>query len=282
MAGERRVLLTGSTGYLGSFILIELRRRGVDVVTAGRGSGGGASGGAGDVILDLADPESIATMVSSTSVAAVLNAAALSSLTTCAGDPEAAAAVNGRSPGQLAQSLHGRCLQVSTDLVFDGLRAPYGPQDTPRPLSVYGSTKVDGEQAVLAAGGTVVRVPLLIGPSPDGRRGATDMVRSALKAGRRLDLFTDEFRTPLHAVDAARGLVDLLLDGVLNGAAGTFHLAGYERLSRWELAQRFCTLHGLPTEVLNRARSRDPARPADVSLEGIEPARSLDEALRDS
>ena len=167
---------------------------------------------------------------------------------------------------------------MSTDLVFDGLRAPYGPHDSPRPLSVYGSTKVDGEQAVLAAGGTVVRVPLLIGPSHDGRRGATDMLRAAIQAGRRLDLFTDEFRTPLHAVDAARGLVDVLLDG----ATGIFHLAGHERLSRWELAQRFCALHGLPAESLNPARSRDPGRPADVSLEGVEPTRSLDEALRDS
>lgn len=274
MPGKPRVLLTGSTGYLGSFLLIELRRRGVDVVTAGRG----CSGRAGEVILDLADPQSIAAAISSASVDAGLNAAALSSVTACAGDPEAAASVNGRSPGLLAESLHGRCLHVSTDLVFDGLRAPYGPEDSPRPLSVYGSTKVEGEQAVLAAGGTVVRVPLLIGPSPDGRRGATDMLRSAIQAGRRLDLFTDEFRTPLHAADAARGLVDVLLDG----ATGTLHLAGHERLSRWELAQRLCALHGLPTAALNRARSQGSGRPADVSLVGVEPARSLDEALRDS
>ena len=172
MSGELRVLLTGVTGYLGSFLLAELQGRGVRVVTGGRLGC--------DVVLDLADPESIAAAVARSSANAVLNAAALSSLRACESDRDLAAAVNGRAAGLLAEAVGGRCLQVSTDLVFDGRRAPYGPEDEPAPGSAYGFTKAEGERAVLAAGGAVARVPLLIGPSPDGKRGATDMVRAAV------------------------------------------------------------------------------------------------------
>ena len=92
-----------------------------------------------------------------------------------------------------------------------------------------------------------------------------------------MDLFTDEFRTPLHAADAARGLVDLLLCGV----RGISHLAGHERVSRWELGQRFCTLHGLPSDPF-RPVPRPTGRPWDVSLSGRSSGRSLDDALRAS
>ncbi len=269
MPRKLRVLLTGATGYLGSFLLVELQGRGVRVVTGGRRGC--------EVDLDLGDLDSIAAAVSRSSADAVLNAAALSSVRACESDRGLALAVNGRAAGLLAEAVGGRCLQVSTDLVFDGCGAPYGPQAAPAPLSCYGSTKAEGERAVLAAGGAVVRVPLLIGPSPDGGRGATDRLRATLQEGRALDLYTDEYRTPLHAADAARGLADLLLCG----GRGISHLAGHERVSRWELGRRFCALHGLPSDLFRPVR-RPVGRPRDVSLSGRSCGRSLDAALRAS
>ena len=62
---------------------------------------------------------------------------------------------------------------------------------------------------MLAAGARVARIPLLFGPSFDGRRGATDMIRASSDG---VTLYTNEHRTPLHVADAARGLVELLLE----------------------------------------------------------------------
>jgi dTDP-4-dehydrorhamnose reductase len=177
----------------------------------------------------------------------------------------------------LAEWAAGRIVLVSTDLVFDGTAAPYAREAAPAPLGAYARSKARAEEAVRGAGGVVVRVPLLFGPSFDGRRGATDMIRSA--AGP-LPLFTNEFRTPLHAADAARGLVELAL-----AAAGpaTLHLAGPERVSRYELGRRFLAASGLAGPRLDPVECADPLRPRDVSLvPDWDCGRSLDAALAES
>jgi dTDP-4-dehydrorhamnose reductase len=125
----------------------------------------------------------------------------------------------------------------------------------------------------------VARLPLLFGRSHDGRRGATDMVRAALRDGAALTLFSDEWRTPLHAADAAVGLVSL----VLALPAGVHHLPGPERITRAAFGKRFAALHGLDLSPVRTAPRGDPMRPADVSLHGTPPtARSLDAMLRDA
>lgn len=268
-----RVLLLGSTGYLGAWLLAALRARGCTPVCAGRG--------AGDLHVDLADPAAVAAAVREARADMVLNAAAVALVGECEREPERAMAVNGVAPGILARAAP-RVLQVSTDLVFDGVGAPYGADAEPRPLSAYGRSKRAGELAVLAAGPAhlVARVPLLFGRSRDGQRGATDMLRAAEAAGAEVVLFADEYRTPLHAGDAAEALVALLL---APGRRGIVHLAGPERLSRAELGRRFVALHGLGAVRIRVATSQDPLRPRDASLIADVPARrSLDEMLRDA
>ena len=226
--------------------------------------------------LDLADPASVRRAVEATDPDLVLNCAAVSSLTRCESEPDLAERVNALGPTVLAEA-GVRVLQVSTDLVFDGRQAPYPAEAKPHPLSGYGRTKAAAEQAIAAAGGLVVRVPLLFGRSFDGRRGATDMIRRA--EHERLALFTNEYRTPLHVADAARGLVGMLLD---RDRAGVVHLAGVERISRWDLGQRFAKAVGLSVESFVVGECHDPLRPRDVSMiTDWDCGRTLDEALRE-
>lgn len=263
-----RVLLTGATGFLGHHLRVELARRGLDVVTAGRAGC--------DVALDLERPEQIAAVLREVTPARVLHAAAIASLAACEAEPHRAAAVNATASARLAEAMRGALLFVSTDLVFDGSAAPYGAHDEVGPRSVYARTKADGEAAVAHAGGLVVRVPLLFGRSFDGRRGATDMIRGSAVT---VTLYTNEYRTPLHAADAARGLTELLA----SGGPGVRQLAGPERLSRHELGCRFVAAAGLPAERVRAGESSDPLRPRDVSLlSDWRCPRSLDAALADA
>ena len=260
------VLLTGATGFLGGYIVAELQRRGVAFATAGRGDV--------DVVMDLAAPATVAGGVTAARAPVVLNCGAVSTMGACERDPAVARRVNTEAVGALAAT-GVRLVQVSTDLVFDGASAPYAAAAEPAPCSEYGRTKADAEQVVLAAGGVVARLPLLFGRSRDAQRGATDMVRRA--GGCELGLFSNEHRTPLHAADAARALVDLAADAERRGVV---HLAGPERLSRYRFAVRFARIAGLPTEQLRRVECNDPLRPRDVSLAGEwDCGRSLDEAL---
>jgi len=263
------VLLTGANGYLGSYLVRELEVRGLAVRTLGRHDC--------DLTVDLGDSAVLAKTVADADPRWVLNCAAIADMAACQEDPQLAARINGKAPGVLAQT-PGRFLQVSTDLVFAGDEAPYKSSAKARPLSIYGMTKAAGESALARnERGVVVRAPLLFGPSRDQQRGATDMLLRAIREKQAVSLYTDEFRTPLHVADAARGLVDILLD---EDATGCRHLGGYERLSRFDLAMRFAKVKDLPIDWFEQGRLDDPRRPRDVSLVGDwEPGRELDDAL---
>ncbi len=266
-----RVLLTGATGFLGAFLEAELRRRELDFVLAGRNA---------ELEMDLAAPDSIAAALRESRADLILNAAAWSTPGECARDPAAAKRINGDAVGLLAGS-GLRMLQVSTDLVFSGLEGPYLPTAEAAPLHEYGASKRAGELAALESGALVIRLPLLFGRLSHSSRGASGMLRESLEERRPLGLFVDEYRTPLHAGDAARILVDLLVDDDL---LGLHHLAGPERLSRWEFGQRFLSVHGLQTDLWSPASRGDGVgRAKDVSLiSDWRVGRSLDAALAEA
>lgn len=273
MGGER-LLITGTTGFLGRAILERLRAArpawaaDCEVLSPSR---------AAEPRCDLDDPDRLSHYVRELAPDRILHVAAESRMGACEQDPEGAMRRNAESTAALAE-VGARILFVSTDLVFDGRSAPYRPADPVSPLSAYGASKAQGESAVVAGGGLVVRLPLLFGRSFDGRRGATDMLRAASEECRALSLFSNEFRTPLHIADAA----DRLLEAIASGRTGFEHCGGPERVSRSELATRFLGLHPIALEF-QEVENRDASRPADVSLTtevGCE--RSLDEMLRDA
>ncbi len=274
MGASPRVMLTGATGYLGHHLMRSLSDAGADVVAPGRRVGTGGS-------LDLEDPDGCAACVERVGPDIVIHAAAMSRMGDCEADPANAERCNAQATAALAAAARRICY-VSTDLVFDGDRAPYRGDSTAEPRSAYGVSKLAGETAVRdrATSGLVVRVPLLFGPSFDGRRGATDMLRAARADGRQLGLFTNEYRTPLHVAVAARELVRL----ALGDRTGVVHLAGPERISRFDFAQRFAAAHG--ADVLGGVDPvvcDDADRPRDVSMVGdVEISESLDAMLAES
>jgi dTDP-4-dehydrorhamnose reductase len=178
-------------------------------------------------------------------------------------------------PGELARlavERGFRLVHVSTDLVFGTHSAPtlgFLETDSPGPMSVYGATKLEGERSVLAANpaALVARLPLLCGDAFGRGLGASDSVRAAVARGERPRLFTDEWRTPLDAADAARALVELV-DAEF---AGILHVAGPVRMTRYELGLRALRAAGrTDAEALIEATNRageHASRPADVSLD---------------
>ena len=147
MKKRARLLVTGASGFLGARLVLEARRRGWFAFGASRSpweedgavQADLARRGEGERLLEEVRPE------------AVIHGAAMSRIPDCEKDPELAARVNRDGTGELARAAARRdlpFLYVSTDHVFDGNSAPYGPEDPPSPVSVYGRTKVEGEEAV--------------------------------------------------------------------------------------------------------------------------------------
>src|SRR5262245_9991009 len=209
------VLVTGASGLLGGYLLRQLRDDGL-AVTAWSGTRTGEVFGTPLRTVDLGDPDAVAAACRAARPGVVLHAAAMARLPDCHRDPDRARRVNTNATAvlaELAAQAGARLLLVSTDLIFDGERGWYREEDAPAPLSVYGRTKAAAEESALAApGGAVVRMSLLFGPSLTSRPFFDEQV-TALRAGRPLTLFADEWRTPLALTTAARALVALARSG---------------------------------------------------------------------
>jgi dTDP-4-dehydrorhamnose reductase len=265
-----RLLITGASGQLGGYLLHEVGAFGA-TVTAWSNSHSSEVAGIPLHRVDLCNHEVVAAAFRHARPEVVLHAAAWARVADCQRDPAQAQRVNTEGSAllaRLAAEAGARLLLVSTDLVFDGEQAPYRETATPTPVSIYGRTKAAAEAAVLAHPRTAAaRVSLLFGPTRTGRPGFFDEQVAALRAGRSVTLFRDEWRTPLDLATAARALLTL----ALSEQSGVFHLGGPERLSRLEMGQRLADFLGITHPILTAVdRSQAPApepRPRDVSLD---------------
>lgn len=265
-----RWLITGASGRLGRWLVTVLRENlpAGQVLAFAHESHGVVAGVAFESV-DLVDPLRWEPRVRDFAPSHIVHVGAVTSLAAALADPEYAYALNVAATehlGRVAVSLGARFVLTSTDMVFDGTEAPYAESSVPRPLSVYGRSKVEAEQRVFSlSGAVVVRLALLVGPSP-GHDEFEHFAR-ALRAGESLTFFSDEYRTPLSYEDAARALVEIArrLDEPL------VHLGGPERLSRLELGRRLASALGVPNASFLTARratvpSAEP-RPGDLSLD---------------
>jgi len=197
----------------------------------------------------------------------LIHCAALSKSPVCEADPAFAHKLNVEVTRHLVELASGiPLLFFSTDLVFDGRKGNYVESDPVNPLSVYAQTKVAAEQIVLRnPKHTVVRTSLNGGVSPTGERGFNEELRRAWQAGKTLNLFIDEFRCPIPAKVTARAVWEL----VAKNQPGVYHIAGSERLSRWQIGQliaaRWPQLNPR-IEPGSRKEYQGAPRPPDTSL----------------
>ena len=159
---------------------------------------------------------------------------------------------------------------ISTDLVFDGCKAPAGgllESDTPNPISVYGKTKWEAELSTLTTStNAVVRLSLLYGHAHSESTGALGWMERSFAERTPLSLFEDEFRTPIHVRDAADALIRISLQRL----SGIWHCGGPARLSRVEFGTKVARAlnynEELITPTLRQDHATKPIRPEDVSL----------------
>jgi dTDP-4-dehydrorhamnose reductase len=185
--------------------------------------------------LDLRDFEAVRRAFQQDAPQLIIHCAALSNTTACEKDPSLARLLNVEVTALLADLARDiPFIFFSTDLVFDGQRGDYAETDPVHPLSVYAETKLAAENIVLAnPRHSVIRTSLNGGASPTGDRGFNEQLRRAFQEGKTLTLFTDEFRCPIPAVVTARATWEL----AGRNQPGLYHIAGSERLSRWQIGQ---------------------------------------------
>jgi dTDP-4-dehydrorhamnose reductase len=157
---------------------------------------------------------------------------------------------------------------TSSDLVFDGLHPPYLESDPPNPVNVYGEQKALAEEGMKQRYPETIicRLPLMFGESGPMAQSFIQPLLKAMKEGREIRLFIDEFRTPVSGAVAARGLFLALAKG-----EGILHLGGRTSISRYDfglLLEEFLNAEKANLIPCRQADLKMPApRPPDVSLD---------------
>jgi dTDP-4-dehydrorhamnose reductase len=193
-----KVLITGAAGQVGS-ALVRSVPPGIELNALTRQQ------------LDIADARAVHATVAAFRPQLIINAAAYTAVDKAESEPFQADAINAQGPQHLAEAAYVqddcRLIQISTDYVFDGRDAePYKPDDPPHPLSVYGRTKLAGEQAVLAALGAravVLRTAWVY--APEGKNFLLTMLRLMRERGA-VRVVADQKGTPTAAASIARAL----------------------------------------------------------------------------
>jgi dTDP-4-dehydrorhamnose reductase len=242
-----RILLTGATGQVGWELRSTLAPLG-EVRAFDRYG------------LDLADTPQLVAAVRALQPALIVNAAAYTAVDKAESERDAAFAVNATAPRVLAEEakrIGAFLLHYSTDYVFDGEKAaPYLEDDAPHPVSVYGASKLAGEQAIRASGcrHLILRTSWVYGPR--GRNFYLTMRRLAAERPE-LRVVDDQVGAPTSSLAIARATAEL----AGKGAHGLYHMAAAGSTSWCGFARAILEREGSATPV-TPIRTEDYPTPA--------------------
>jgi len=242
-----RILLTGATGQVGW----ELRKT---LAPLGEVRHLDRFG------LNLADVPTLVASVRALQPGIIVNAAAYTAVDKAESERDEAFAVNATGPRVLAEEakrIGALLVHYSTDYVFDGEKpSPYVEDDPTHPLSVYGESKLAGEQAILKSGcrHLVLRTSWVYGPR--GRNFYLTMLRLA-KERPELRVVDDQVGAPTSSLEIARATAALLA----KGAQGLYHMAAAGETSWRGFARAILKQAGMSTPVVP-IRTEDYPTPA--------------------
>ena len=206
------ILLIGCTGQLGQELQQTLAPYG-DLIAVGRPA------------VDLAQPDTLRQLIGELHPHLVINAAAYTAVDKAETEPELALAINATAPGILAQETQKQqafLVHISTDYVFDGRQNhPYQEIDPTNPLSVYGQTKLAGEQAIRE---NCERHLILRTSWVYGTHGKSNFVKTMLRLGaerEEIRVVADQIGSPTWTGDIASAIAELIPQ--LKHSDGTYH-----------------------------------------------------------
>ena len=198
-------------------------------------------------ILDITDEVAVNAFIKENSIDTIINCAAYTAVDKAEDDADLAKKVNEDGPKNLAKT-GCKIIHISTDYVFDGSNCrPYTPDDKTNPISVYGKTKLNGENAVakFAKEYVIIRTAWLY--SSFGNNFVKTMRRLGSER-ETLNVVCDQTGTPTYAKDLAEAIVRILPQ--LNEAnSGIYHFSNEGTCSWYDFAVEIMALSDLACKV---------------------------------
>ena len=250
-----KVLVTGAKGQLGTDLMNELEKRGIESI------------GVDIQEMDITDREACMRVISESKADAVIHCAAYTAVDAAEDNVDLCRKINGEGTRNVAlacQATGAKMMYISTDYVFDGQGTrPWEPDDNRSPLNVYGQTKYEGELAVeeLVEKFFTVRIAWVFGVA--GKNFIKTMLRLGKERGA-VSVVDDQVGSPTYTYDLARLLVDMIQTDYY----GRYHATN----------EGFCSWYGFACEIFRQA-GMDEVKVTPVSsdqfpVKAVRPANS--------
>lgn len=242
---ERRIIVTGANGQLGRGINQILNERmDFTIINADVSETTAYC----PIKLDIANPAAVMNLVRDIKPEIIINCAAHTAVDLCETDQENAYRINGLGPKNLAiaaEALDAKLIHISTDYVFDGENdRPYTELDMPRPNTVYGLSKLQGEEFVkeFCSKHYIIRTAWLYG---EGKNFLKTMLSLAEK-GTPIRVVNDQYGCPTSVLELTRA-INYLMD---TSSYGTYHGVCQGITTWYDFAVEIFKLAGLQQEVI--------------------------------
>lgn len=242
-----KVLVTGAKGQLGTDLMHELEKRGIEGI------------GVDVQEMDITDAEACRRVIKNSGADAVIHCAAYTAVDAAEDNVDLCRRINGEGTRNVAQACKEadvKLMYISTDYVFDGQGTrPWEPDDERHPLNVYGQTKYEGELAVeeLSDKYFIVRIAWVFGVA--GKNFIKTMLRLGKERGA-VSVVDDQIGSPTYTYDLARLLVDM----IQTDKYGRYHATNEGLCSWYEFAKEIFRQAGMDVPVTPVSSDAFPAK----------------------
>jgi len=277
-----KILITGSNGLLGQKLIYLLRdRKDVHLTATSKGENRAKEKSGYDYYpLDITDIRAVENRLDEVNPGCIINTAAMTNVDQCEKDNEGCKKLNVDAVQYItswAEKNKAHIIHISTDFVFDGENGPYKEDDEPNPLSYYAWSKVESENIIKRskADWSVLRTIIIYGVVDDAQRSNVVLwTKESLEQGKKINVITDQYRSPTLAEDLAKACES----AALKRATGIYHISGKELMSIIDIVYTVADFFKLDKSYIN------PVTSAGLNQAAKRPPRTgfiLDKAMKD-
>ncbi len=267
----QKILITGSNGLLGQKLVQQLKNdKSVFLIATARGENRIPDNEDYEYCsMDLSNEEDVKKVIGKYKPDTIIHTAAMTNVDACELNQDECKLMNIDAVRFITNAVKNiknsdfnpHLIHLSTDFIFDGTKGPLNENELPNPLSYYAWSKLEAEQIITESDllWSIARTVLVYGVIPRSSRSNVVLwVKSSLEQNKKINVVTDQFRTPTLAEDLAQGCILI----AKKKAKGIFNISGPDFMSIFELAQRVANFWKLDKNLIQPSTSEGINQPA--------------------